>query len=267
MPFSLPFSKAKEKGLSPRERDDTIGGSDSVICLNGRTIQKSTLYEIPLLLLNCSFGVVRPAEMNGVLHEPVGLKEIGRRQRSATDSDITIVHVVRNPGLDSCREQAQRISTWASTPSSSIPPAARRLSVNLACVVKDSGTPAADEALLEFYEEYFHHPIYKDTKSQLFKALGSRKLPIWNKMSPWRQRRKSSNTEALLKCDAWMFGGLLILDKRGELRHVVFDAAGEMFDTDELDRKLAEIRLQDQTEDSSSFHVSSSEPEPTSPKR
>jgi hypothetical protein len=235
---------------------------DGGIFVNGLAVDTSALYEIPLLPLNCSFGVIRRAETNGIVLDPVGLKDICRQQRTLNDADVTVVYVIREPGSDSCREQALILSRWASrTPSLRTTP--RQRSVGLAGIVKDSGTPAMDEALLAFYEECFRFTIYKDIKSQLYKVLGSRKQTIWSKIWRFEWRRKQGHTGTVSKHEACTFDGLLILDKMGELRHVLPTVVDQPFDADELERVIAQIRQQDQTEGSTSFHVSSSEPDPS----
>jgi hypothetical protein len=258
MHFSLPFSKQAESVSTPTKQE-------SRIIVNGYTVDTSALYGIPLLPRNCSFGVVRRAETKGIILDPIGLKELCRQQRLLHGADITVVYVVRAPGCDSCREKALILSRWASrTPSLRSAPQQRL--VGLVGIVKDSGTSATDEALLVFYEEFYRFTMYKDMKSQLYKVLGSRKQPVWSNMlrcAERKQRKGSRNTGTVFKREARIFDGLLIFDKMGELRHIMAEAVGERFDTDGLDRVIAHIRRHDQTEGSTSFHVSSSEPDPS----
>jgi hypothetical protein len=75
------------------------------------------------------------------------------------------------------------------------------------------------------------------------------------------QKRNRNNAGSKIKGKEWMYGGVLILDKRGELRHVLLKVIdGEQFATYKLDRVVAQIRQLDPTDGSSSFHLSNSDP-------
>jgi hypothetical protein len=76
------------------------------------------------------------------------------------------------------------------------------------------------------------------------------------------QKRNRNNAGSNIKGKEWMFGGVLILDQRGELRHVLLEVIdGEQFDPYKLDRVVAQIRQLDPTDGLSSFLLSSSDPD------
>jgi hypothetical protein len=202
------------------------------------TMQLSELYQIPLNLINCSFGIVRTQD------QPTTLQSIVKSQRKATGVDAVVVFAVRTPGCAACREHGVQLSEWVSKYSKL---SKKHPSVSLIGIVKESGTPATDEALLNFYQDYFHHPICQDSKWQVYQALGGRKLSIWKvlcRLRKARQRWASKNIINQPQGEVWMQGGVLVFDKRGDLQHVMYEKFSKMFDTEALDVVVHNIKQQ-----------------------
>jgi hypothetical protein len=207
---------------------------------NGLVVDKSSLHKISFEPLNCSFGIVRTTEVDN--KKAVNFKDIAHRQWVTTGADVTIVVAVRTPGCAACRENALHISNWASSLNASN---ASRPKVSLTGIVKESGTPETDEAVLNFYSDYFRFPLYRDTPWKLFRAMGGRKISFWAVASRWyslQKRFKSKNIESKPCGEIWMLGGLLVLDNRGEVRHVMHEKYGDVFDTEVLESVVKQIR-------------------------
>ena len=82
-----------------------------------------------------------------------------------------------------------------------------------------------DEGLLEFYNDYFHYPLYMDDSQQFYEALGSRKitsLPTWNPIKLWKgfrsmqSRLEGKNLTGNMIGEGIIQGGIIIFDKNGE---------------------------------------------------
>jgi thiol-disulfide isomerase/thioredoxin len=202
------------------------------------TMQISELYQIPLNLINCSFGIVRKDP------QVSSLQSVIKHQRKVTGADVTVLFAIRTPGCGLCREHGIQLSEWAAK---YVNLSKKHPSVTLMGVVKESGSAATDEALLNFYQGYFRHPIYQDSKWEIYHALGGRKISVWNVLSSVRALQKrwaSKNIVNQPQGEVWMQGGVLVFDKRGELRHVMYEKFGEMFDTDALDVVIHKIKRQ-----------------------
>jgi AhpC/TSA antioxidant enzyme len=214
--------------------------TDTSATTSGLVIDTRSMHKISLEPLNCSFGIVRTTKINEKSF--VCLKEVVQRQRQAIGADVTIVYAVRTPGCAICRENAVHISNWASSLNSS---SSSRPKVSLVGIVKESGTPETDEAVLNFYESYFTHPLYRDSKWDIYKAMGGRNVSVWSLLSRGNsllKRARSKKIENKPTGEVWMLGGLLVLDKQGEIRHVMLDRFGHLFDTQALDTVVREIR-------------------------
>jgi hypothetical protein len=148
---------SQTKGSTKRTKTGAVhpAGGALVNGGSGLAVDKPSLEKISFEPLNCSFGIVRTTEVDN--KKAVGFKDIVHRQRETTGADVTIVFAVRTPGCAVCRENALHISDWASSLNASN---VSRPKVSLVGIVKESGTPATDEAVLNFYENYFRCPLY-----------------------------------------------------------------------------------------------------------
>ena len=188
------------------------------------------LRNLSLVPLNCSFGVVSEHQK-----DKVTLRKMLRLERKKTECDITILFAVRRPGCPACREHALQLSEFA----------AKDGRIALVGTVKETG--ADDKDIIDFYDNYFHHSIYKDASWGIYKAMGSRKISgralfkgLMNSFSRY-QRKKIDYT--LGKSDGWMQGGLLVFDKDGHLRYAYEENFGDELDLELLSAAVAEARL------------------------
>jgi hypothetical protein len=62
-------------------------------------------------------------------------------------------------------------------------------------------------ALLDFYDTYFHFPIYKDAKWDIYHAMGGRKISTWNLLKNTSQALKRYKKRNIInipvKGDLW----------------------------------------------------------------
>lgn len=201
------------------------------------------LLSLPLVPLNCSFGVVSEAQT-------MPLNKMLRKERKKTHSNVTILFAVRRPGCPACREQAMQLSEFA----------AKDGDIALVATIKETGPD--DQDILDFYEKYFRHSIYKDSQWGIYKAMGSRKISGFGFIKGLvksLQRYQQKNIDYTVgKSDGWMQGGLLIFDKRGNLRYVYEETFGDEIDLELLESAVAEARVDASGTSSSSFKEDSS---------
>jgi hypothetical protein len=116
------------------------------------------LGKIPLVPLNCTFGVVNPkpaVTLAAALKQE--RKSIAKSSRS---SNISIVFAVRHPGCVQCREHGQQLSELLKEDG-------MMHGIPVWGIVKDT----KDQSLLNFYEDYFHFPLYMDSQGQSVECL------------------------------------------------------------------------------------------------
>jgi hypothetical protein len=159
------------------------------------------LYKTKLIPLSCSFGVVTEKT-----EESSALSKVVTAHVGNATADVTILFAVRQPGCISCRGHAAMLSDLA----------AKDGKIALVGVTKQTG--ADDDGLLEYYERFFHHPIYKDPQWQIYRAMGGRKVSLWQvfKFAMKDVRLWKKGAKAMLsKDDFWTEGGTLIFDRKG----------------------------------------------------
>ena len=118
----------------------------------------------------------------------------------------------------------------------------RRLA--LVGAVKETG--ADDQAVIVFYDEYFRHTIYKDTKWGIYQALGGKKISFMRSLlgflsSKKRFQKKGIQYNEKDLGDKWTQGGILLFNKHGELCYTYNEEFKE-FDMDLVAAAVAEIR-------------------------
>jgi hypothetical protein len=185
------------------------------------------LSTIPLLPLNCSFGIVTSNQ------EHIRLQELAIGQAKAKKCAATVVFVVRHPGCPLCREHALQLTELASVED-----------IALVGVVKERGVN--DKALLEFYTRYFKFPIFQDEHWKIYKSMGGRTLCAFGAVKAFisaKFRLSAKKIETEMKCgEAWIQGGLLIYDRRGRLRYSYDEEAGVELDLEAVRTAIQEIR-------------------------
>lgn len=197
------------------------------------------LRNLSLVPLNCSFGVVSEN-----VKDKMSLRQVIRKERHKSDCDVTILFAVRRPGCGGCREHAQQLSDFA----------AQNSGVALVATVKETGTD--DKDILTFYEKYFHHAIYKDPSWGIYKAMGGRKVSglglIRGIMNSFKRHQNKKIETTMGQSDGWMYGGILIFDKHGQLCYAYEENFGEELDMDLLAAAVAEARAEGGSTSSSS---------------
>jgi hypothetical protein len=169
------------------------------------------LRDIPLIPLNCTFGVVNEKG-------PRPLKTVLRNEAKLKRSDVSVVFVVRRPGCVSCREHGQQLSGLANEDPS----------VAFWAIVKETGIE--EKGILTFYDDYFHFPIYKDEKWSIYKAMGERTLTpfkLLKRCLAARPRWVEKGIPNRIKGgDIWVQGGVLLF-KKGKLRYAYEEEYGK----------------------------------------
>lgn len=144
------------------------------------------------------------------------VRRLSRKQRS----EVTVVFAVRKPGCGACREHGLQLTELA----------AEMKDVSFMGIVKETG--ADDAGLVEFYEDYFHFPLYKDAKWEVYRAMGSRKLCVRRLMSGYFKAKKRLADKQICMSrsfagDTRLQGGVLIFDKNGTLRYACEENFGD----------------------------------------
>lgn len=122
--------------------------------------------------------------------------------------------------------------------------------------VKEVGVD--DEGLLEFYQNFFTYPLYRDTELQIFKAFGSRKIGLttWNPIRLWKgykemgKRLKDKQIEGNLIGEGMIMGGVLVFDARGELKYAYEEDIGEPFELADIRAAVTAVVLKNNKEPS-----------------
>lgn len=201
----------------------SCGGPDDL------RVNRPALYKVPVIPTSCSFGVVEEKP-----EATVPLQAMTKKERRLVRANVTVVFAVRRPGCGSCREHAMQLAELAETEEK----------VCVIGVVKE--TEQNHEALLEFYEDYFRRPIYRDQKWQIYDALGNRKLSLMKVFTTtpkllrrWNNKKiKTAKTSE----DGLTQGGVMVFDKRGELRFVYQETYGEELDLERLREAINDAR-------------------------
>eukprot|EP00525_Craspedostauros_australis_P001055 CAMPEP_0198123264 /NCGR_PEP_ID=MMETSP1442-20131203/37119_1 /TAXON_ID= /ORGANISM="Craspedostauros australis, Strain CCMP3328" /LENGTH=325 /DNA_ID=CAMNT_0043782441 /DNA_START=46 /DNA_END=1023 /DNA_ORIENTATION=+ len=228
----------------------------------GKRIQPERLYQIPLVPVDCRFGVVRDDEdACHPLHSTI------KSQRRMQASTMTVVFCIRRPGCGSCRDHAQQLVKLVEDLNQQ--EQEMRIIANSGGVVRESsrrssskraegqkvalvgitkhGQGVDDEAMINFYQTYFQrYPVLKDEQWQTYQALGGRKISLMKllRMAPRMMRRYEDNNieNVPFGGDIWTQGGVLIFDRSGELRHVQYEEYGKRLDVDEIKTVLRNVQ-------------------------
>lgn len=100
-------------------------------------------------------------------------------------------------------------------------------------IIKEVGVD--DEGLAEFYNKYYTYPLYKDDKLAVYQAFGNRKIKLntWNPIKLYKGYKemtkrvaKEKNITGNLKGEGIIQGGVLVLDKQGQIQYVYEEDIG-----------------------------------------
>lgn len=145
-----------------------------------------------------------------------------------------------------CREEGQSLSQLTASASegndsSSASKNSNRLDgFELFGIVKE--TAVDDEGLLEFYNDNYKFPLYKDDTLQFYNALGNRKLGLetWNPFKLWRgmkeigKRLESKNIQGNYKGEGLTQGGVILFDKHGQVRATYLEKTAHELPIDDI---------------------------------
>lgn len=204
-------------------------GPSNLILKESLRLQAPKLYKIPLIPVNCSFDIVTERTTN-----TIPLKPMTGQERRVVQSDVTVLFAVRRPGCGSCRFHGRQLTELA-----------KQENICLVGAIKETGVD--DPSLLEFYQDYFKFPIYKDEKWNIYNAMGGRKLSVRKLLGNANKLRKRFRKNAIKNVpfggDIWTQGGVLIFDKQGELRYCYYEDFGDELNIEELRAAVQAARL------------------------
>lgn len=190
------------------------------------SVNTEELYRIPLQSVNPTFGIV-------TLGNEIQLRPMTLKEQRTSKSGITVLFAVRMPGCGGCREHALQIAELA-----------RDGNVSVVAAVKETGVD--DESLIEFYQKYFRHPIYKDEKWKVFHAMGGRKLSMFTVLRRagglFKRARSKGIKSTVRKGDFWTKGGVMVFDKRGELKYTQHEKFGVEFDMASIRNAIQQLQ-------------------------
>jgi hypothetical protein len=140
----------------------------------------------------------------------ISLRQVAQSQSNEHGS---LCFVVRRPGCVLCREHAQQLVQAHHTMLGNLP---------LWAIVKETGVD--DVGLVEFHDQYFSFPTYKDVDLSVYQAFGNRRIGLstWNPIRLYRgfkemgKRLKEKGIDGNLKGEGMIQGGLLLFDKDGK---------------------------------------------------
>lgn len=186
---------------------------------------------ISLIPLNSSFGIV-----TANIHDQQSLHDMIRRRCKESKTDIVIVFAVRRPGCGACREHGLQLSELVANDNK----------ITCVGIVKESGSEDVDEGLLEFYQDYFKFPLFKDEKWNIYKAMGNRavsKISALFHMPKLLQRFRNNRVATRVTGgDHFTQGGILIFDRKGKLQYTYYEEYAELLDMNLIKQAISDIR-------------------------
>lgn len=197
---------------------------------DGGAVELHPLNNVKLIPVDCSFQAVTEQKKCAIL-----LPDMLRKHRKGNGSrNVTVVFVIRHPGCGGCREHGVQLTELYATE-------------NIDCIgiVKET-SPDVHEALLEFYQDYFRFPLYRDEKWLLYEELGNRRLSTWQLLASnpklTRRFKKNNMKTKAFGGDCFTQGGILIFDKKRNLRFTYRENFGELLDMDTLRQAIQAAR-------------------------
>ena len=229
------IAKARQEQGLPTEEFSVSGRSTGVkvpqSMLMSETLRKNAkgLRGIPLIPLNCTFGVVKEKD-------PVPFKIAVRSEAKIKRTDVSVVFVVRRPGCVSCREHGQQLTELA----------VEDPSIALWAIVKETGIE--EQGILTFFSDYFHYPIYKDEKWKTYKAMGERTLTSFKILKRCLAARGRWAEKGLINRlkggDIWVQGGILLF-KRGRLRYAYEEEYGKELAVSDIRQAIKALQTEE----------------------
>jgi len=196
-------------------------------------IDPNLLYDIPLVPVDCAFSVIKECP-----EQTKPLKKVIKEKAKANGNcKATVLFAIRRPGCGNCREHGQQLTQLDNEP--------RFNDVAFVGAMKHGGG-VDDAALLDFYQNYYRFPLFKDEDWKIYKAMGGRQLSFWTAITSiprLEARYKSKGIPNIpFGGDIWTQGGVLIFDRKGKLCHTIYEIYGEELDLEEIRMKIDDAR-------------------------
>lgn len=196
----------------------SAGSKDNSAAADEMEEKRKSLRNITLTPLNCTFGLVTE-DKNTLLPVTSMIKHHCKRDKTK----VAIVIALRRPGCIACRETAGLINEYYGSDRN----------VSLICILKESGTSVINQAIQVLYSDYFPYPVYKDGSWGVYKqVLGNRRdsyFQLVPKLLKLKKRLKESGKAiagTYTGGDNLTAGGILVFDKSGYLRNVLYENFG-----------------------------------------
>lgn len=133
-----------------------------------------------------------------------------------------------------CREHGQTLSALAAKEGTPLD------GFGIFGIIKE--TDVDDEGLMEFRDDYFPHPIYRDADLCYYEALGNEKLKLtsWNPIKLYRgmkkigRRMKEKKIDGNLKGEGLVKGGVILFGKDGDAKFAHLEKTGEDLPVEEI---------------------------------
>lgn len=193
--------------------------------------KREAIRKMNLIPLNCTFGIVTEHRQNDIR-----IPKLVRSQCKFENTKVLIAVALRRPGCLSCRVTASLLRDYHKDDNC----------VSLIAIVKESGAVAVDKDIQELYHKYFPFPIYKDEDWSIYKhVLGNRKDSYFNlvpKMFQMKKRLKENGITSIKGTftggDSLTAGGILIFDKEGHLRSILYEDFGSPLQRDHIQQAI-----------------------------
>lgn len=189
------------------------------------------IYKSELAPLDLRFGMVRE-ESKVVTLERASKKVIRQAVVNAHKAQASVCFVVKRPGCVLCHEQGRSLAQLLSEFGDN--------QVGAWAVVKEIDVD--NEGLLTLYQQYFRFPFFRDTKLALYSALGDRRVTSLNPITlvkRFRAARKRLNEKGMEgniigKGEGMILGGIVIFDRKGNLKYAHEEQFGRELPVDEI---------------------------------
>jgi AhpC/TSA antioxidant enzyme len=199
------------------------------------------LYSTPMKLLSIDTVPVENNPLQVIVKENKDISTTFREAAAIHTKDASIVFVVRRPGCVLCREHGQQLTKWFDTQCDAN-------KVSMWGIIKEIGVD--DVGLSEFYHQYFTFPLYRDVNLALYQAFGNRRIGLstWNPFKLYKGYQELTQRIAEkpglagnLKGEGMIQGGILILDKAGDVKYVYEEDIGNEFSLDDIQAALNDV--------------------------
>ena len=214
------------------------------------------IYKAVVRPLDLSFGLVRQKD------EPTDVRRASRHvvRRAivnAPKAKASVCFVVRRPGCVLCFEQGAALTDLISEFADH--------QVGAWAVVKEIDVD--NDGLLNLYQKHFTFPFFLDEKRALYGALGQRRISLSQTMNllfglrrmRLKKRCKDKGIEGnvLGKGASMVLGGVIVFDRRGNIRYAYQDEFSIELPVDEIRAAIRQVVEEDKLGNSSSAFSSS----------